>query len=97
MKMEKIEKLVPDTSIIIEGLLSQKLEKKELKVDELIVHEAILAELEHQANVGRTTGNIGLEELKKLKSLADILLGLSAKDIVRLIKLGEMYEVNDHV
>ncbi len=70
MKMEKIEKLVPDTSIIIEGLLSQKLEKKELKVDELIVHEAILAELEHQANVGRTTGNIGLEELKKLKELS---------------------------
>ncbi len=70
MKMENIEKLVPDTSIIIEGVLSQKIEKKEFKVDEIIIHEAVLSELEHQANQGKSIGTIGLEEIKKLKELA---------------------------
>ena len=66
----KIEKLVPDTSIIIEGLVSKKLEAKELQVDELILHEAVLAELEHQANLGREIGNLGLDEIKKLRDLS---------------------------
>ena len=39
----KIEKLVPDTSVIIEGLVSLKLEKKDLLVDELLIHEAVLS------------------------------------------------------
>ena len=68
--MEKIEKLVPDTSIIIEGLLSKKIENNEIKVDELIVHEAVLAELEHQANFGKDIGILGLEEVKKLRELS---------------------------
>ena len=42
-------------------------------------------------------GNVTTNELKKLKSLADILLELSASDMARLIKLGELYEVNEHV
>ena len=48
----KINKLVPDTSIIIENLVSAKINSKELEVEEIIVHEAVLGELEHQANVG---------------------------------------------
>ena len=71
LKMEnKIEKLVPDTSIIIEGLLSKKLQDKEFKIDELIIHEAVLAELEHQANYGREIGTMGLDEIKKLRELS---------------------------
>jgi ATPase len=69
--METIEKLVPDTSIIIEGLVSKKIENNEIKVEEIIVHEAILAELEHQANQGRSIGLIGLEELKKIRELSE--------------------------
>ncbi|MFC1704728.1 PIN domain-containing protein, partial [Nanoarchaeota archaeon] len=69
--MEKIEKLVPDTSIIIEGLLSDKITKKEVKVDKVIFHEAVFAELEHQANEGKAIGFLGLEELKKLRELSD--------------------------
>ena len=42
-------------------------------------------------------GNVSTTELKKLKSLADILLGLSANDMARLIKLGELCEVDEHV
>ncbi len=68
--MEKFEKLTPDTSIIIEGIVSKKIEKNEYKIDELIIHEAVLAELEHQANLGKEIGFLGLEELKKLKVLS---------------------------
>ncbi len=64
------EKLVPDTSVIIEGLVSRKIEEGELKPNQIIIHEAVLGELEHQANQNRETGYIGLEEIKKLRDLA---------------------------
>lgn len=41
--------------------------------------------------------NVTTSELKKLKTLANILLDLSNNEIEKLIKLGELYEVNDHV
>ena len=66
----EIEKLVPDTSVIIENIASQKLEKKEFRIKELIIHEAVLAELEHQANFGKEIGRFGLEELKNLRELS---------------------------
>jgi len=66
----KIERLVPDTSVIIENLVSQKLNKKEIVIKELIIHEAVMAELEHQANLGREIGKFGLDELKNLRDLA---------------------------
>ncbi|MFH1332501.1 MAG: PINc/VapC family ATPase [archaeon] len=69
--MEKIEKLVPDTSVIIEGLISEKVQKNELLFDEIIIHEAVLAELEHQANMGRAIGYLGLDELEKIWALAN--------------------------
>jgi ATPase len=68
--MQKLEKIVPDTSVIIDGLLSKKIESKDLKIDEIIIHEAILAELEHQANEGRSIGHIGLDEIEKIRLLA---------------------------
>ena len=68
--MQNYEKLTPDTSVIIEGIVSRKIENNEIKVDDLIIHEAVLAELEHQANQGREIGFLGLEELKKLRELS---------------------------
>src|SRR3989344_2536847 len=68
--MQKIEKLVPDTSIIIEGVLSESIKKKELFPQQLLIHDAVLAELEHQANFGKEIGLIGLEELKELRELS---------------------------
>ena len=68
--MENIEKLVPDTSVIIESIVSKKIEKNELKVNEVVIHEAVLAELEHQANQGKSIGYLGLDELKRLKELS---------------------------
>ena len=42
-------------------------------------------------------GNITTSELKKLKMLADILLGLPESDIDKLVKAGELLEVQDNV
>ncbi|MBD3355288.1 PIN domain-containing protein [Candidatus Woesearchaeota archaeon] len=67
--MTKIQKLIPDTSVIIEGLVSKEIENKQLSVDTIIIHEAVLAELEHQANKGKSIGHIGLDEIKKLMDL----------------------------
>lgn len=38
-------------------------------------------------------GNVTMNELKKLKSLSDILLSLSDSDFAQLIKTDEIYEV----
>lgn len=42
-------------------------------------------------------GNVTTSELKKLKQLADIMLGLSHEQINKLIDLGELWEVNKNV
>jgi ATPase len=70
MEAEKYDKIVPDTSVIIEGLLSAKIKDGKIRADSIIIHEAVLAELEHQANQNRAIGFLGLEELKKLKKLS---------------------------
>lgn len=67
----KLEKIVPDTSVIIEGLLSDKLRKHEIVIAQIIFHEAVLAELEHQANLGKAIGFLGLDEIKRIKEFAD--------------------------
>ena len=69
--MQKIDKIVPDTSIIIEGLVSDRISNNELKVKEVVNHEAVLAELEHQANQGKAIGFIGLDEIKKLREISE--------------------------
>jgi ATPase len=68
--VEKIEKLAPDTSVIIEGILSAKLKSGEYEVEQILIHEAVIAELEHQANSNRTIGFLGLEEIKRLTELS---------------------------
>ncbi|KTC73898.1 hypothetical protein Lbir_0954 [Legionella birminghamensis] len=42
-------------------------------------------------------GNVTTSELKKLKQLADIMLGLDNEQINKLITLGELFEVNKNV
>ncbi len=66
-----VEELVPDTSVIIEGLVSSKIAKKEIITQAVVIHEAVIAELEHQANQNKATGYLGLDELKKLKELSE--------------------------
>ena len=67
---EKMEKIVVDTSVIIEGLISSKLESKEISPKKILIHEAVIAELENQANSGKEIGYLGLEEIKKLRELS---------------------------
>ncbi|MFH0868491.1 MAG: PINc/VapC family ATPase [Candidatus Woesearchaeota archaeon] len=67
---KNLEKIVPDTSVIIEGLLSDKIKNNELKTKQIIIHEAVLAELEHQANLGKAVGFLGLDEIKRIKDIA---------------------------
>ncbi|MBN1385918.1 Flp pilus assembly complex ATPase component TadA [Candidatus Woesearchaeota archaeon] len=68
-KKEIFEKVVPDTSVIIEGILSRKIENGEIEVKEILVHEAVLAELENQANQSKETGFLGINELKRIREL----------------------------
>lgn len=70
-EIQKVERLVPDTSVVIEGILSRKIEADELLPDNVIIHEAVLAELEHQANENRSVGFLGLEEIDRIKQLAE--------------------------
>ncbi len=61
---------VPDTSAVIEGKVSELVLKGKIKGC-IVIHKAVVAEIEHQANFGRKTGFMGLEELKKLNLLKD--------------------------
>ncbi|MBI4452899.1 Flp pilus assembly complex ATPase component TadA [Candidatus Woesearchaeota archaeon] len=65
-----MDKIVPDTSVIIEGLLSEKLRNSHIKAKEIIIHEAVIAELEHQANMGKAIGFLGLDEIKRMKKIS---------------------------
>jgi len=62
-----MKKIVPDTSIIIQGVLSELIEDGELEEVEIIIPEFIMGELENQANSGREVGYTGLGEIKKIK------------------------------
>ncbi|MDP7180648.1 MAG: PINc/VapC family ATPase [Candidatus Woesearchaeota archaeon] len=68
--MQRIEKLIPDTSVIIEGIISEKIKNNEYDIKEIVIHEAVLAELEHQANLNKAIGFLGLDEIKRVKDLA---------------------------
>ena len=62
--------LVPDTSVVIDGRVSAKIKAGELQGRRIVVPEAVVAELEAQANHGRDIGLRGLEELRKLSEMA---------------------------
>ncbi|GBC73281.1 hypothetical protein HRbin04_00678 [archaeon HR04] len=62
-------KLVLDTSIIIDGKVSRMLEYGELDKCEIIIPTAVLDELQAQASLSREQGFIGLNEVKRLREL----------------------------
>lgn len=61
--------ILPDTSVLIEGILSKQIEQGTLKPTQILIHEASIAELEHQANDGKETGYLGLDEIGALQVL----------------------------
>ncbi|MEE9173786.1 MAG: PINc/VapC family ATPase [Thermoplasmata archaeon] len=64
-------KIVPDTSVVVDGRITSIVRRKERGAAEVIVPEAVVAELEAQADRGQETGYKGLEELGELAQLAD--------------------------
>ena len=64
------EKIVPDTSIIIDGKLSELMNDEEVEA-EIIIPEFVVDELENQANRGQETGYQGLKEIKKVREIAE--------------------------
>jgi len=63
--------LVPDTSVLIDGRITSMIQAGEYKGATIIVPEAVIAELEAQANNGREIGFSGLSELQSLCKLAE--------------------------
>ena len=63
--------IIPDTSAVIIGAVSDIIEKENLDYPEIFVPEAVVCELEHQANANRSEGHKGLRELQKLQNLQD--------------------------
>ncbi len=66
--MEKDKEIyVPDTSALINHVVSRLIEEGSIKEGVIIIPKFVLSELENQANKGRDIGYLGLEEIKKLK------------------------------
>jgi ATPase len=63
--------LVPDTSVLIDGRITSMIKAGEYKGATIIVPEAVIAELEAQANNGREIGFLGLSELQSLCKMAE--------------------------
>nr|WP_319374451.1 PINc/VapC family ATPase [uncultured Methanobacterium sp.] len=62
-------RIVPDTSVIVDGRITRIVQEEDYQGCEVIVPEAVVSELENQANKGRDSGYNGLEELKNLQKL----------------------------
>ena len=64
-------KIVLDTSIIVDGKISEMLKNDELENAEIIIPYAVLDELQAQASKGREPGFAGLGELKQLREICE--------------------------
>jgi len=75
-------KIVPDTSVIVDGRLSQLIESGEYERAKVVIPEAAIDEIENMANQGRASGFAALDELKKLQEM-------SRKGLVKVDYYGE--------
>ncbi len=62
--------IVPDTSVIVDGRITKLVKRTDRKL-KVVVPEAVVAELEYQANRGKESGFNGLEELVLLRKHLD--------------------------
>ena len=75
-----MDKAVLDTSIVINGRFSKMLENGEIEECEIIISAAVIDELQAQASKGRDVGFKGLEEVKRIREIAES-KGLTVKFI----------------
>ncbi|MGI0087451.1 MAG: PINc/VapC family ATPase [Nitrosotalea sp.] len=92
-----MEKIVADTSIIIDGEITKLIESGSLKDCEIIIPVAVLDELQSQASQNKDYGFVGLEEIKKIRDLVqknNILLRFEGErpsmDDIRLARHGRI-------
>ena len=69
MNVKPLMKIVTDTSVIVDGRITQLVKKGELEDADILIPEAVVAELEHQANEGKESGFNGLDEIVELQRL----------------------------
>jgi len=67
----KLDKICVDTSALIHGEITELIKSNKLKNSELIIPEIVIGELQAQAAKGKEIGFIGLEEIKKIRELAE--------------------------
>lgn len=65
-----LQKIVADTSVIINGQLISQIESGSVKNSEIIIPQAVFDELQSQASNKKEQGFVGLEKIKKLKGLS---------------------------
>jgi ATPase len=65
-----LSKIVADTSVIINGQLVSQIESGGVRNFEIIIPQAVFDELQSQASKKKEQGFIGLEKIRKLKSLS---------------------------
>ncbi len=63
--------LVPDTSVIVDGRITKLVKRKEYRGSKVLIPEVVVAELEHQANMGRESGFKGIDELNLLRKAGE--------------------------
>jgi ATPase len=63
--------VLPDTSVVIDGRISERVRDGDFDGATVLVPEAVVAELEAQANSGTESGWDGLSELQRLADLTD--------------------------
>jgi len=66
-----MDKIVVDTSIIIDGEITKLIESGKLVDCEIIIPVAVLDELQSQASQSKDYGFVGLEEIKKIRELTE--------------------------
>ncbi|MEM3399948.1 MAG: PINc/VapC family ATPase [Candidatus Micrarchaeia archaeon] len=62
---------VVDTSVIIDGRITELVKNGELRGAKVIVPYAVIAELEHQANMNKEIGFTGIDEINTLLEMAE--------------------------
>jgi ATPase len=80
----KAERYVLDTSVIVDGRITEGIRNNRFPNAVFIVPNAVLALLEAQAVRGQETGYTGLNELKQLQQLA-------WEGKIRLAETGELH------
>ncbi|MCZ6613071.1 MAG: PINc/VapC family ATPase [Thaumarchaeota archaeon] len=66
-----LKKYVPDTSVLVDGRISQMLASSELSKCEIIVPAPVIDELQAQASKNREPGFLGLQEVKKVREMCE--------------------------